>query len=253
MLYLWGMKIISILRELNWGLQSFNDAINKLGLSLKFRPNSKISDEDYEFLKKLFFVLKKEETLCKELNVVRNEINTLCLRDNQDPHNMGELEKRQLFNLLRKKPLESILMPNVDEYTVDNFWIIYNWNVEWNKKNTFEKRKIFDAFVCSLLDNNNLTDSQKEAISRFINYVESGRLSKPSSGNYHELINWYHRWISLTEEEKEYEEDLAVQELEDLVGSHNQGQSYSNNDSIDDETAIMSALIHGSGDKFGFD
>lgn len=247
------MKIITILRELNWGIQSFNDEINKLGLSLKLGPNSKISTEDCDFLKRLFIELKKEEMLRKELSEVRNGINTLCLRDNQDPHKMGELEKRQLFSLLRKKPLESALMPNVDEYTIDNFWIIYNWNVEWNKKNTFEKRKIFDASISSLLNNNNLIDSQKEAITRFINYVESGRLSKPSSGDFHELINWYNRWISLTEEEKENEEDLAVQELEDLVGIRDQGQLYCDNDSIDDETVIMSALIHGDGDKYGFD
>jgi len=247
------MKIITILRELNWGVQSFNDEINKLGLSLKLRPNSKISAEDYVFLKKLFIELKKEEMLRKKLSEVRNGINTLCIRDNQDPHKMGEFEKRQLFNILRNKPLESVLMPNVDEYTVDNFWIIYNWYAEWNAKNTFQKRKIFDNFICGSLNINNLSDIQKEAIISFINHIESGRLSKPSTGDFSKKIQWYIRWISLSVEEKEYEEDLAAQELEDSVNNRVQRQSYRDIDCVDEETSIMAALIHGDGDKYGFD
>ena len=124
------MKIITILREFNWGLQSFNDVINKLGLSYKFSYNSRISIEDYEFLKKLLIELKKEEKLLNEIREVREGIKTLCLRDNQDPHKMGELEKRQLFRLLLNQPLESLLMPQIDEYTEDKFWIIFDWNTE---------------------------------------------------------------------------------------------------------------------------
>ena len=145
------MKIITILREFNWGLQSFNDVINKLGLSYKFSYNSRISIEDYEFLKKLLIELKKEEKLLNEIREVREGIKTLCLRDNQDPHKMGELEKRQLFRLLLNQPLESLLMPQIDEYTEDNFWIIFDWNTEWNKKNYFEKRVVFNAFISSFV------------------------------------------------------------------------------------------------------
>ena len=249
-MYLCGMKLIIILRELNWGVQTFNEEINKLGLSLKFGTNSKISVEDYEFLKKLYVELKKEEMLLKELSEIRNGIKTLCIRDNQDPNRMGELEKRQLFFLLRNQPLESLLMPQVAEYTEENFWIVYNWNVEWNKKNFFEKRKVFDSFIGGFEQIEEITDIQINAITGFINYAEAGRLSKPSNRDSQKLIQWYKKWISLTRKEKDYEESIVDEDLEDQINGR---QRLSNNDSVDEETAIMASLIHGDGDKFGFD
>ena len=250
-MYLCGMKLITILRELNWGVQTFNEEINKLGLSLKFGTNSKISVEDYEFLKKLFVELKKEEMLLKELSEIRNGIKTLCIRDNQDPNKMGELEKRQLFLLLRNQPLEGLLMPQVEDYTEENFWIIYNWNVEWNKKNFFEKRKVFDSFIAGLEHIEEMTDIQINAITSFINHAEAGRLSKPNSNDSQKLIQWYKEWISLTETEKDYKESIVIEDLEDQINGRNQRLLI--NDSVDEETAIMAALIHGDGDKFGFD
>lgn len=245
--------MISVLKELNCGLNTINEEIHKLGISLTLTLNSKISKEDFEFLRKLFIELKNEDNLRFQIIAKRKEIESLCLRDNQDPNRMGDIEKRQLFYLLQNKPIESLLMPKIETYSEENFWTLFNWNVEWDQMTFFEKRTAINAFIRKCTSFDTMNDSQKKGIIDFINSVEYSSFCKPNSNDFNILIEWYKEWIELSEEDKEYEENIAIGEKCGITEEHKNETTYINNDSVDEESAIMSALIHGEGDRFGFD
>lgn len=235
------------------GLDTLNSEIKKLGLPNEFSINSKISEQDGEFIRKLLCEVEKISKLEAEILSIKNGIKNLYLKDNSDPHLMGELEKKLLFNHILSHKIESILMPFFEVYSEENFWQLYNWHIEWIKKSNGEKHNAIDLFIrnTSIEDLGRLREIQKLGISQFIYFYESSTLSIPKSSKFDVLIKWYKEWITKTDDEKEIEEFNAELELNDsFEKKHTKSIKY---DVFDEESAIMSALAHGDGDKYGFE
>jgi len=242
------MKIITILKEFNIGLDTLNSEIKKLGLSNEFSINSKISKEDCEFLEHLLSNVKKEEKLKDEICKIRENIKGLFLRNISAPQKMGELEKRQLFMCIQSQRIESILMPYFEEYSEENFWSLYNWHIKWTNSKRTDNRDAIQCFIKRTTDFNNLRNIQKEGIIQFINFYEGNTLCKPNSLDFDILIEWYKEWIIKSKDERTKEEELAELELS------LKGEKKSNHHKIsnDDEEAMMYVLSHGYGDAHGY-
>lgn len=97
-------------------------------------------------------------------------------------------------------------------------------------------------------------DLEKCHYYKFINNLPS--LTKPmlSNANYSDknleiLYMWYHMWSELSKEEQEQKE----KELYEGILGDEMGYGVPREDDIvDEETKIMSALIHGKGEEIGF-
>lgn len=253
MLYLCGMKVLDVLKEFNCGLNSLNNEIHKLGLTIDFSINTRISEEDYNYLAKLLAEIRKEEELKRELFILREGISNLFLRDGCDPNLMGELQKRQYYNHILSKEEESVLIPNLGEYSEKNFWAIYYWYIEWNKKSVYEKKLDIDEFIKQNDDFSNLREIQKRGLVKFIDFVEGGNLTRPWKNDFDTIIKWYKNWVTKTEEEQEIEEEDTEIELIDKIQRKSNKANYTGSQGVDEESAIMAALAHGEGDRFGFD
>lgn len=257
------MKILDILKIFNCGLNSLNQELQNLGLNFSFSINSKISFEDYCFLFKLLTEKKKEEELLNEIRCIRKGIKNLYLENSSDPQSMGKLERMQFYNYLLTIEEDSILMPYVDSYSEENFWKVYNWHKEWERKSFIQKRKDIDSFVL-LKDNfDDLRDIQIRGLAKYI--IKEGKSSLsmplPLEENYKAIIFWYKSWITKSEEERQKDKrpEIIEEEFEDWEMEYYEEYNEKRRvnkieiDTIDEETAIMSALMHGEGDRFGFD
>lgn len=97
-------------------------------------------------------------------------------------------------------------------------------------------------------------DLEKCHYYKFINNLPSLTKLMLSNANYSDknleiLYMWYHMWSELSKEEQEQKE----KELYEGILGDEMGYGVPREDDIvDEETKIMSALIHGKGEEIGF-
>ncbi len=141
------MKIAAVLSRINMSLNSLNEELKKLGIP-EVHLNSKLSDEDFYFLIEYF-----ESNEYKEIERLRclianhyRSLELLFLKRNQNPHIMGEMEKRQLFRLIKEKEQSNPLCPK-GEYSAENFWAVYNWYYSWlNKTPSEQEDELYELY-----------------------------------------------------------------------------------------------------------
>lgn len=146
-----SVKILYILRELNIGLDTLNQELAFLGLN-GFDINHKISSKDKDFIVAYF---KTEQMIAidkmrYDMAILHNQLKSFYLKNNPDPINMGELEKKQYFNFLLNQ--KNITSPNVTEFSEEAFWKLYNWYKNWIKKSNAEQHDIIEKKYEEILE-----------------------------------------------------------------------------------------------------
>lgn len=146
-----SIKILHVLRELNIGLDTLNRELTFLGLN-GFDINQKVSIKDRDFIIAYFKTeqMRAIDNLRQDIAILHNQLKSFYLKNNPNPCNMGELEKRQYFKFLLGK--KNITAPKVTKFSEDAFWSLYNWYTAWTKKSKIEQRDIIDEACSRTID-----------------------------------------------------------------------------------------------------
>lgn len=261
------MRVNQLLRELNIGLDSFNEELSNLGLP-QLNLNTKLSEKDYTFIKDYFCseemkqldnLKKKISEIYKNISEIRLSLKYFFLKTNKVPSEMGTFEKMQFFKCIIEKERKNVLKPNVEDYSEENFWILYNWFIDWNKMSKPEQIRITEEYwnnVIKEIEFKETDDSKKKQLFIYILNKEDNNVLKPNVKDYSEenfwtLYNWYIKWNNMSEEEQEkIIEDYWENEYDKIMPDNKKMHPTS---IIDGESDIMSALSNGYGDHFGFD
>lgn len=98
---------------------------------------------------------------------------------------------------------------------------------------------------------------EKMQLFNYINSKEQYTKTKPklkeyTEDNFWELINWFDKWNKMTDKEKSEAEKEKTEVEEDWFDQLEEQKIFRDDNVIDEESAIMSALANGDGDAFGF-
>ena len=160
------IRIHHILKDLKISLETLNEEMEFLNL-IKFDLNSKIDTDDASFIMSYFQSNEFKELCILEKKIVeqRKLLKNFFIKLNRNVSEMGNLEKKLLFDFINEKE-NSIAKPKLLDYNETNFWILYNWFEKWNNLSKIEKieeeNKILDEIIKN--DLKEITSNKKKII-----------------------------------------------------------------------------------------
>ncbi len=137
------IRVSQLLNQINASLSTLNSELQFLNLPI-VSLNSKLDKRDADFLIKYFLSDEMHEIeRCKrEIFEMKKMLKVLFLRVHNNPEEMGELGKRQLFNLIIQKEKNTKNRPQINEFTEENFWRLYFWYEKWRNLRDYERYEL---------------------------------------------------------------------------------------------------------------